>query len=85
MNKLTKNGGSSLLLDDEFTFPFFCWIRPRPIQNLPVLLSQKKSIGLMDKQYFFQPMVDLKFLKKENGKFNLDTLLVSERYLVIAR
>ena len=39
----------------------------------------------MDKQYFFQPMVGLKFLKKENGKFNLDTLLVSERYLVIAR
>ena len=38
----------------------------------------------MDKQYFFQPMVDLKFLNKENGKFSLNILLVSERYLVIA-
>ena len=39
----------------------------------------------MDKQYFFQPMVGLKFLNKENGKFKLNALLVSERCLVIAR
>ena len=85
MNKLTKNGGTSLLLDDEFTFSFFFAGSNLDPSKIYRCYFHKKSITFIDKQFFSQPMVGLEFLSKENGKFDLNTLMVSERCLVIAR
>ena len=86
MNKLTKNGGTSLLLDDEFTFPsFFAGSGLDPSKIYRCYFHKKKVLVYWMSNNFFQSMVDLKFLNEENGKFNLNTLLVSERCLVISR
>ena len=39
----------------------------------------------MEEQYFLEPTEGSKIFNEENGKLNVNTLLVSERYLVIAR
>ena len=86
MNKLTKNGGSSLLLDDEFTFSFFFAGSGLDPSKIYRCYFHKKRYRIDGGIVIFRANRRIsKFFNEENGKLNVNTLLVPEGYLDIAR